>query len=61
MIEPEVGGYLMSDFLEGADVVRRGEEAAEAAMPAVRAALEDAARTPIARWWRRMTVADAAS
>lgn len=55
VIAPEVGGYGMADFLEGAEIVLRGEHAAEVAVPEVRAALEEAARPLLARWWRRAT------
>jgi NTE family protein len=51
VITPDVSTYTMLDFLEGPEIVAEGERAAEAAMPAVRAALENAARTPFGRWW----------
>lgn len=39
VITPDVGGYLMADFLEGPTIVAAGVTAAEAALPALRAML----------------------
>lgn len=52
VIAPDVGSYLIMDFLDGATIVAEGERAAWAALSEVRAAIEDAARPPLARWWR---------
>lgn len=54
VIAPEVGRYSMADFLEGEAILVAGVRAAEASVGAVRAALEEAARSPVARWWHRV-------
>jgi len=58
VIEPEVGAYVIASFLEGADIIDLGVAAAERAMPSVRSALEEAARSPVERWWRRLVGSD---
>jgi NTE family protein len=52
VIAPNVSSYSMADFFDGPAIVAEGLRATRAQMPNVRAALEDAARTPIERWWR---------
>lgn len=54
VITPDVSTYTMMDFLDGPQIIAEGERAAEAAMPDVLAALADAARTPLHRWWRKL-------
>jgi NTE family protein len=52
VIAPDVSSYSMADFLDGPAIIAEGLRAAGAAMPEVRTVLQDAARTPLQRWWR---------
>lgn len=54
VIAPEVGRYSMADFLDGEAILAEGIRAAEAAAGAVRDRLEEAARSPVSRWWHRV-------
>jgi NTE family protein len=55
VISPDVGGYSFAEVLEGPAIIEAGVRAAEAALPAIRAALEESARTPLERAWRSLT------
>ena len=54
VIAPEVGRYSMADFLDGEAILAEGVRAAEASVGAVRDALDEAARSPVSRWWHRV-------
>jgi NTE family protein len=53
VISPDVGDYLMADFLEGSALVAAGEAAAHAALPQVRLALAQSERRRGPLGWLR--------